>query len=407
VTAAASGQGTVTVAQYSANPESSAPPTSVNAYFDVYVPGGSAFSGVTITDCNLKGGSVLYYWSGRGWAKVPGQSYRAGPPACVTATVTAISILAGTPFAVSIGLPTAHPVITSGRAGSNGWYRSNVTITWNWSESSGPGIDPTRCPATTTSSGQGTLTLSASCQDVAGNSGTARYTVKVDSTSPTITASLTPAHPAATGWYNRSTGAPTVRYSCSDAISGIAGSCPAAYTFPEGINESHSVTVTDRAGNSKSITVGGIKVDLTPPTVTYSGNPDSYTVDQTVSISCSAGDPVHNGISSGLLSSTCKTISEPAYSFGLGSHTFSALATDKAGNVGTASASFVVKDTVAGLPTLTRQYLSNQQIANSLVVLLEEGKYTAYIALVHAYSNNSQLITPAHAATLIQLAQAL
>jgi hypothetical protein len=65
-----------------------------------------------------------------------------------------------------------------------------------------------------------------------------------------------------------------------------------------------------------------------------------------------------------------------------------------------------VVDTVAGLSNLTLQYVTNQQIANSLVVLLQDGKFAGYIALVQAYSNSS-LITPAHAATLIQLAQAL
>jgi hypothetical protein len=122
---------------------------------------------------------------------------------------------------------------------------------------------------------------------------------------------------------------------------------------------------------------------------------------QTVSITCSASDAL-----SGVATSTCKAITGPAYSFGPGSHTFSATAIDKAGNVGSGSASFVVKVTVAGLCNLTKQYFADQQIASSLCVLLSQGKITAYIAVVHTCSFGGQT-TAAHAALLIQPAQAL
>src|SRR5262249_7268846 len=71
-------------------------------------------------------------------------------------------------------------------ANGAGWNNSDVTVTWNWTDS-GAGIDTANCTTSSTSSGEGELTLTASCSDNAGNSGTASYTVKVDKTAPVVT----------------------------------------------------------------------------------------------------------------------------------------------------------------------------------------------------------------------------
>ena len=49
--------------------------------------------------------------------------------------------------------PTAHPTVAG--TGVNGWYRQ-AAVTWNWTDSSGT-IDPAKCPASTTSTAQGTV----------------------------------------------------------------------------------------------------------------------------------------------------------------------------------------------------------------------------------------------------------
>jgi hypothetical protein len=90
--------------------------------------------------------------------------------------------------------------------------------------------------------------------------------------------------------------------------------------------------------------------DIAKPTVTYSSHPASYTVDQQVSFTCTASDPAP---SSGLASSTCHDVSGPAYSFGLGGHSYSATATDKVGNQGLGATSFTVTVTPASLCNLT------------------------------------------------------
>jgi hypothetical protein len=70
-----------------------------------------------------------------------------------------------------------------------------------------------------------------------------------------------------------------------------------------------------------------VKLDKTPPTITFSGNSGTYSILGTVSITSSASDNL-----SGVASSTCQSISGPAYNFTPGTNSFSATATDNAGN---------------------------------------------------------------------------
>jgi uncharacterized protein YjiK len=97
---------------------------------------------------------------------------------------------------------------------------------------------------------------------------------------------------------------------------------------------------------------GTIAPDTLAPKVAYSGNAGSYTVDQTVSITCAAADEARG---SGIATTTCADVTGPADQLGLGTHAFSATATDNAGNVGTASGSYTVTVTAASLCKLTKQ----------------------------------------------------
>jgi len=113
-----------------------------------------------------------------------------------------------------------------------------------------------------------------------------------------------------------------------------------------------SCTSTSAGGSTtKDVT---IKIDKTKPTVGFSGNAGSYTVAQNVAISCSATDPAPG---SGIASSSCPSVSAPAWSLGLGAHSLSASATDNAGNSNSASTGFTVTVTPASLCTLTSQFV--------------------------------------------------
>jgi GH35 family endo-1,4-beta-xylanase len=109
--------------------------------------------------------------------------------------------------------------------------------------------------------------------------------------------------------------------------------------------------------------IAGLEYDTTPPVVTYTGNAGSYTVDQTIAIQCAASDPSPG---SGIASTTCADINGPAYSFGLGSHTYTATAEDVAGNVGSGSTTFTVNVTYASLETLVSRFSTSADVASGL-----------------------------------------
>jgi hypothetical protein len=93
-------------------------------------------------------------------------------------------------------------------------------------------------------------------------------------------------------------------------------------------------------------------VDAEPPTVTYTGNAGVYTVDQSVAIRCQASDALTS-----VVGTTCQDVVGPAYGFPLGTNTFSATATDAAGNVGTGSTTFTVQVTFPSLCRLTETFV--------------------------------------------------
>jgi N-acetylneuraminic acid mutarotase len=196
-------------------------------------------------------------------------------------------------------------------------------------------------------------------EDVGGNVETAQtVNVRIDLTDPTISGVPTTS-PNANGWYDAPV---TIHWSCGDALSGVA-SCPSDQTIDtESDNQTVSGTATDQAGNSATAdSAPPVNIDMNAPVVTYSGNQGSYTVDQMVHITCSASDSL-----SGVASTTCQDISGPASSFGLGNNTFSASATDNAGNVGTGSVSFTVGVTTDSLCNLTTQLSSDARVARQL-----------------------------------------
>jgi hypothetical protein len=232
--------------------------------------------------------------------------------------------------------PSAEPT-QSPSANAAGWNNTDVVVTWNWTDDDeGSGIDAANCPTTTTSAGEGNLVaVSASCKDVAGNEGSANYTVKVDKGAPTISAAATTA-PNAAGWYN---GDVTVAFSCDDSLSGLA-SCPASQTLGgEGAAiSSTSQTAQDNAGNSSaSSNVITVKIDRTPPSVSLSGGTQDaatyYFGAVPVAPTCAATDNLSG------LNGLCVV---SGYSAAVGPHTVTAIATDKAGNQRTTSLTYVV-----------------------------------------------------------------
>jgi uncharacterized repeat protein (TIGR01451 family) len=89
----------------------------------------------------------------------------------------------GTSDMVSVNIdvlpPVDNPVVTTTATGAS--------VAWNWSEDSdNSGVDPSKCTQSSSQTGTGQLTLTASCTDLAGNTAT-------DSKTVTVTASATKA----------------------------------------------------------------------------------------------------------------------------------------------------------------------------------------------------------------------
>ncbi len=127
-TASGTGEGSLTVSQYGSDPAGAPTFTSAGAYFDVAVAPGSSFSSLAVTDCNLNGGTSLQYWTGSSWEAVSPTAYSAGPPACLTATLSSsstptIAQLTGTVFAVVAPRtpPVAPPPSTKPASGAQGY----------------------------------------------------------------------------------------------------------------------------------------------------------------------------------------------------------------------------------------------------------------------------------------------
>ena len=157
--------------------------------------------------------------------------------------------------------PTAAPVAAGANAA--GWNSSDAAVTWNWSDDpGGSGINAANCVLSSTSSGEGSIPLTATCRDVAGNTGTGTFTVKVDKTNPTIVATATKADGSAYMFGAVSSQAVTVHYTCADSGSLIA-SCTADQVFNADGTFSTNGTAVDKAGRSTTSGALSVRIDKT------------------------------------------------------------------------------------------------------------------------------------------------
>src|SRR5205823_11817862 len=94
--------------------------------------------------------------------------------------------------------------------------------------------------------------------DKAGNVSTFTVSgINIDETAPALSAQrITAAN--ARGWNNTDV---QTSYSASDALSGLISAASGTFTFTnEGVNQSHTFTVTDLAGNVSSVTIGSVHI---------------------------------------------------------------------------------------------------------------------------------------------------
>jgi hypothetical protein len=218
--------------------------------------------------------------------------------------------------------------------GDNGWYTSDVTLTWTVSEPDSPAsLVKTGCSDQSITADQVATTYSCSATSDGGSAGPVTVTIKRDATPPGASASAAPA-PNGNDWNNTNV---TVSFSGTDALSGIANCSADVVLSAEGTGKSASGTCTDNAGNESAVaTASGINIDKTAPDVSLVGGPAEgasyYYSFVPAAPTCSASDAL-SGVAS------CEV---GGYGTSVGSHTVTATATDNADNQASASATYSV-----------------------------------------------------------------
>jgi len=230
--------------------------------------------------------------------------------------------------------------------GSNGWYTSAPTLTWQGFGASA--FTKTGCVdgAVTT---EGTSTLSCDVTTTAPpvfSPGPVSETIKLDSVAPVTTASVAPPSPdLANGWYGSG---PTVTLSPSDATSGVAstkytidGGPAQTYWAPFAVTSegSHAITYwsTDNAGNVEAAHTITVKIDLNAPTTTATLTPaihNGWYASPTFTLS--ADDGAGSGVARidyALDGGPFQIYSAPISGFSTGNHFVQYRSTDNAGRV--------------------------------------------------------------------------
>jgi hypothetical protein len=244
------------------------------------------------------------------------------------------------------------PVVTGAATtppNANGWYNAPVTIDWTAVDpepSAGPATQPPDTIANT--EGANVTYTSAPACDPNLNCATGTLALSIDKTKPAISASWR--SPNANGWYNEPV---VVGFTCRDTLSGLVSCADAITVSTDGAAQSVTGGAADRAGNTNTATAAGLNIDRTAPTILFAGNAGVYSASQTISISCTANDAL-SGIDP--VATNCPSINAPASMFLPGPHTIEARATDKAGNVFTASTTFTTTIDAAAVAELACAY---------------------------------------------------
>ena len=198
-------------------------------------------------------------------------TFSAGASARYVNSAASVAATATPVTSNQITVDTTPPTLTFAAASpapnAAGWNNTNVSFGYTTADNLSGVASSTPNPLVLSAEGiavTGTVTVT----DVAGNSATfTSPAVKIDKTPPTLVfAAATPAANAA-GWNNTNV---SFNYTTADNLSGVASSAPNPLVLStEGTAVTGTVTVTDVAGNSAVFTSVAVKIDKTPPTLTF------------------------------------------------------------------------------------------------------------------------------------------
>ncbi|HKQ98159.1 MAG TPA: PxKF domain-containing protein [Candidatus Polarisedimenticolia bacterium] len=185
------------------------------------------------------------------------------------------------------GIPPTTTASYEGTLGNNGWYLSDVTATLTAADDAGGtgvllteylinGFGPTPGSSGIVISTSAGNLFSFRSTDRAGNAEAQQYaTISIDKEPPDLVPSRF-GPPNAAGWNNSDA---AIVWSCSDFPSGVDVCPDATFVTEETDGQDVTVTATDLAGNSTSVTVT-VRLDKTPPelvgTPTVEANPAGW-----------------------------------------------------------------------------------------------------------------------------------
>lgn len=243
--------------------------------------------------------------------------------------------------------PTVH-ASTDRAANAAGWYDGDVTVSF----ASSDGLSGVASAPANVVLHQGeNQSASGTATDGAGNTASDSVTgINIDKTKPELTGTFS------AGWH---TGNVTVHWTCTDALSGVVAQPEDSLVTGEGDNLSSTTTCTDKAGNSISATVTGIKIDRHAPTTTASaeGQHQNGWYGEPVSVTLEGSDNLFDNVSTfySVDGGAEQTYSGP-FTYGTeGTHSISFWSQDGAGNIEDAGLPLELKiDTTA--PTTSKTY---------------------------------------------------
>jgi hypothetical protein len=144
---------------------------------------------------------------------------------------------------------------------SDGWYTQPVSVSVS-GDGGASGLAGCSGGGTYGGPDGAAITLSGSCSDGAGNSGSASLTIKYDGAAPTVTAA--PSRPPdVSGWYNH---AVDVAYKGTDSGSGVKECSPTVtYKGPDTSSVKLVGQCRDAAGHLSQPVTAELRYDATPP----------------------------------------------------------------------------------------------------------------------------------------------
>ena len=225
---------------------------------------------------------------------------------------------------------TTPPVITptvTGTLGNNGWYTSDVNVSWTVTDPNSTVASQTGCGPTTVSTDTASITFTCTATSTGGTASRS-VTLKRDATAPVVIASALPG-PNGNLWNNSNV---TVSYVCTDGGSGVDAA--ASHYANDVLSASGTATGTcvDEAGNSASDSYAAL-IDKVKPVLAPVVSPNPVAINGAAVASANATDAL-----SGVDTFGCAAVDTSA----IGPGTVSCTATDKAGNTQSASAAYLV-----------------------------------------------------------------